>query len=264
MGKPPYNLPKFKPKEKQHYLDGIAWFKRQFADQIQNGTNHLPFTLDFLTAIAVQETFEVWGRLFAAKPARPLADILMFCVGDPLDLADGRGAHAWPSDRDALDAWRPPQGQQMFQIGHDELVKLASVAPEYKSWANNPDKFCHAYGIFQYDIQAFKTDASYFVNRSWGDFALRLAKCLGELNTVKAQYYPNETSLTDTQLVYLAIAYNSGSVNTNGDFNQGFQDSDGVCYGQYINTFLSFAKSTPPAPLLTAQRGKLRTRARRH
>jgi hypothetical protein len=248
MNKPrPPKLPVFNAQQKQHILDGMAWFKKTFGAQIQQGIQALPFSLDFLTAIAVQETFEVWGRLFAATPAKPLADILMICVGDPLDLVDGRGARSWPADRAALEAWAPPQGQQMFQIAHQALVGLSQVAPEYATWANNPDKFCHAYGIFQYDIGAFKTDAGYFLNKRWGDFALCLTKCLGELIDVKAQYYPNATTLTDTQLVYLAIAYNAGSVNLNGDFNQGYQDSDDVYYGQYINTFLGFAKSTLPA-----------------
>lgn len=244
----PPKMPVFGPAEKQHILDGMAWFKQQFGAPIGQSLQNLPFTLDLLTAIAVQETFEVWGRLFNAAPPKPLAEILFDCVGDPLDAADGRGT--WPADRAALEAW--PQGDKMFQIGHQALIDLAQINSAYASDANNPNKFCHAYGIFQYDIQFFKSDPNYFLNKNWGDFALCLAKCIDELTRVWKKYYPTATTLSDQQLVFVAIGYNNGSVNIHGDFNQGYQDSDDVFYGQYINAFLAFAKNT--APLAIASR----------
>jgi hypothetical protein len=240
--KPP-KMPVFSPAEKQHILDGMTWFKRQFGASIGQSLQNAPFTLDLLTAIAVQETFEVWGRLFNATPPKPVADILLDCVGDTLDAADGRNAR--PADRAELETW--PQGDRMFQIGHQALIDLAQINPAYASAASNPNKFCHAYGIFQYDIQFFKdVDPNYFLNKSWGDFSICLAKCIGELTRVWKKYYPTATTLSDQQLVFVAIGYNSGSVNIHGDFNQGYQDSDGVFYGQYINTFLAFAKTTAP------------------
>jgi hypothetical protein len=51
--------------------------------------------------------------------------------------------------------------------------------------------------------------------------------------------------MTDTELVYLAIAYNGGGAG-HTDFNHGHQDGDGVYYGQYINTFMDMSKHTPP------------------
>jgi hypothetical protein len=242
--KPP-KMPVFGPAEKQQILNGMEWFKQQFGAPIGQGLQNLPFTLDLLTAIAVQETFEVWGRLFNATPPKPVAEILFDCVGDTLDAADGRGT--WPADKTALQAW--PQGDEMFQIAHQALIDLAQVNPVYAPYAKNPNKFCHAYGIFQYDIQFFKTDPAYFLNKNWGDFALCLAKCIDELTRVWKRYYPAAATLSDQQLVFVAIAYNCGSVNTQGDFNQGYQDSDGVFYGQYINAFLDFAKSTSPAAI---------------
>jgi hypothetical protein len=233
-------MPHFTPEQKQRLLAGIGWFKQQFGNEIQQAVQSLPFHLDFLTAIAIQETYEVWGR---ARQVMNKAEVLMACVGDTLDAVDGRDSDAFPRDRAELES--VPNGPQMFQIARQALMTLTQVAPEYQKRLKNPDKFCHAFGIFQYDMQFFETDSAYFLHRRWGDFSLCLGKCLNELTKKKNKWYPNTNTLSDTELVYIAIAYNHGFVDIHGDFNQGHQDSDDVYYGQYIATYIDLAKHAP-------------------
>jgi hypothetical protein len=48
--------------------DAIAFFKRQFRNDIQAAIANTPFSLDMLTAIAMQETYYIWGNLFTTLP----------------------------------------------------------------------------------------------------------------------------------------------------------------------------------------------------
>ena len=66
--------------------DGMAWFKGQFADRIQAGIEGTPFTVDFLTAIATQETFSIWGSIYKTLSTD---EVLKLCVGDTLDGLTG-------------------------------------------------------------------------------------------------------------------------------------------------------------------------------
>lgn len=225
----------------QHLIDGIACFKKNFGPAIQNAGTI--YHVNFLAAIAVQETFEVWGRCFQTKP---VADVLAVCVGDILD-APRRDKNAFPQNRAVLEA-NKPNGSRMFQIARQAFVDMSQVATEYQKFLHNPDKFCHAYGIFQYDIQSFLTDPNYFLNKDWDDFSKCLQKCITELDEKKKKVFPGKNVLTDTELVYLAIAYNCGHVDLKRDFHQGFQDDTGHFYGQNIHDFMELAKNTPPAP----------------
>jgi len=49
----------------------------------------------------------------------------------------------------------------MFKIARQALEDMAEVAPEYKKYLKNKNKFRHAFGIFQYDIQAFTHDSEF-------------------------------------------------------------------------------------------------------
>lgn len=226
----------------QQLKDGIAWFKKNFAAPIQAATAGTPFHLDFLAAIAVQETFEIWGRAFKT---RPVAEVLALCVGDILD-APRRDPDAFPHNRAALEA-HLPDGPAMFQIARQAFADMAQVATEYQRFLVNPDKFCHAFGIFQNDIQAFPQDPGYFLNKQWADFSICLAKCLAELDTKRKRTFPNKATLNDSELVYVAIAYNQGHADLSRDFKQGFKDDTGKFYGEYIRDFMALSKATPAA-----------------
>jgi len=223
---------------------GIGWFKKNFAADIAAATQGMPFHLDFLTAIAIQETFELWGRCFDTKP---VAEVLKLCVGDTLDASGGRNKTAFPQNRAVLE--RAPDGKQMFQIARQALFDMAQVATEYKKIAKNQNKFCHAFGIFQYDIQAFLHDKDYFLDKEWGTFSKALGKALMELHEKWGSTFPGKKTLTDKQLVLVAIAYNQGHVDINKGFKQGFKaKGEKKFYGELIDDYMTLSKATPPAP----------------
>jgi hypothetical protein len=47
--------------------DAIGWFKKQFTTDINAAVLGTPFNLDFLTEIAIQATYEVWGSAYTVK-----------------------------------------------------------------------------------------------------------------------------------------------------------------------------------------------------
>ena len=69
----------------------------------------------------------------------------------------------------------------MFAIARQGLVDMAAYIPDYRGAAARPDKFCHGFGIFQLDLQFFKTEPDYFLSRRYADFDTALARCVGEL-----------------------------------------------------------------------------------
>ena len=221
--------------------DGMGWFKQNFATAANAALNNTPYTLDFLTAIAVQETFEVWASLFRTMPA---AQVLQLCVGDTLD-APSRSA--FPTSKAELIA--APNGGALFQVARQALEQMAEHIHSYQGAVTNPDKYCHGFGIFQYDIQFCTKDPDFFLQRKWGDFGACLGKALMELDEAKRRAYgANVDQLTDDQMVYVAIAYNHGSVNTHGSFKQGFYDHDsGKFYGELIADYMATARSLPSA-----------------
>lgn len=229
------------PKKKSVSLkDGMTWLKDTFASGLQAGVAGTPFSVDMLTAIGTQETFEVWGLLINDMTA---AQILPLCVGDTIGAPHRT---AFPATKEELLA--KPNGQEMFDIAHQALVAMAQHVPSYAQVAKNPDKFCHGYGLFQYDLQHFVADPTYFLEKQWGDFNHCIAKCIGELDdALQRTYGPHKTSLTDEEMVYVAIAYNAGHVNLHklpaDKFKQGFKDGSGKFYGEYIDEYIQLAKT---------------------
>jgi len=219
---------------------GMAWFKQNFGDTVAAGVTGTPFSADLLAAIAVQETFEVWGSLIETMPAD---EILKICVGDTLDAPN---RSAFPKTKAEL--LGAANGQQMFDVARGALEALAPHNAAYAAVARNPDKFCHGFGIFQYDIQFFRTDPDFFLQRQWFDFAHCLDKALVELAAAKSRAYgAQKAALTDREMVFVAIAYNRGSVDVNGDFRQGFKQGDGEFYGQMIARYLGTAEQVAVA-----------------
>lgn len=221
--------------------DGMAWFKGQFAARIQTAIQETPFSVDMLTAIAMQETFSIWGSIYKTLP---VDQVLKLCVGDTLDAPN---RSAFPVNKAALLA--VPNGDQMFAVAREALESLKPHNAAYKNVANgNPNKFCHGYGIFQYDIQFFKTNPDYFLQKKWYNFEDCLDRCVTELKAALLRAYPGGNStLTDDEMVYVAIAYNRGSVNFAKGFKQGHKDDSGKYYGEYIRDYLQLAKTVQAA-----------------
>lgn len=230
--------------------DSIAWFKENFGAEINAAVAGTPFDLDMLTAIALQETGFIWGSL--RKKGLSRERILELCVGDTLD-----GRSAFPRDKAALLAH--PQGQAMFDVAKAALIDMAAHIAGYSGAAANPKKFCHGFGLFQYDIQFFKIDPDYFLERKYRFFDQTLGKAISELKSKlitvgNAMGWGVKTSLTDMEKAMVAIAYNRGSYNAAKGLKQGHQNSDGKFYGELFFDYLTLSKTVPmpvgvtPAP----------------
>jgi hypothetical protein len=219
--------------------NAILWFKTQFSASVAKVFQGTPFSVDMAAAIAMQETFaDCWGRLYQTQP---VATVLELCVGDTLDYPR-RSASAFPKDK--ADLCQTAAGQQMFDVARQALLDIAKVNKDYAAAAKNPNKFCHGYGIFQYDIQHFKeaSGASFFLQKGWCDFEQCAAKLLEELQDALVRAYgAHKTTLNDDELMYVAIAYNAGHVRVGGGPKQGFQDGDGKYYGENFQTYLAIA-----------------------
>lgn len=134
--------------------DAIRWFKGHFETKITAAVSGTPFTNDLITAIACQETGYLWNTL---RRYMPVERVLELCVGDTIDfIPPSKGRKAFPKNKDELLEY--PQGDEMFDIGRKFLLDMAQYVADYRGAAGNPVKFCRGYGIFQYDLQHFRTD----------------------------------------------------------------------------------------------------------
>lgn len=220
-------------------IQAIGWFKEQFRSKIEAAIAGTPFSLDMLTAIALQETYYIWGKLYTTLP---INEVLKLCVGDTIDAPN---RSAFPKNKAALLSVN--KGEEIFDIAREALESVGAYVQEYKDVADSsPDKFCHGFGIFQLDLQFFKEDPDYFIQKRWYSFDECLSKCTNELKAaIKRAYGSGKTALTDEEKVYVAIAYNRGSVDFSRQFKQGHRDDSGKYYGEYIWEYLQLAKSVP-------------------
>jgi hypothetical protein len=232
--------------------DDMRWFKQQFHEKINAALEGTPYSLDFMTALACQETGEVWPIL--RKKNLSVDRILELCVGDTID-----GRSAFPRSKAELVS--VPNGQKMFEIARAALVDMAQFITSYKGAASNPNKFCHGFGIFQYDIQFFKNeDPDYFLERRYTSFDASLGKALSELKSAAKRIgLHTKPALTDMEMTFVAIAYNTGGFNPAKGLKQGFRPKDkngnpvGLFYGEQTFQFIQTSKTVPaddagPAP----------------
>lgn len=220
-------------------IRAVGWFKEQFRDQINAAISGTPFSFDLLVAIAMQETYYIWGNVYGTLSPD---EVLQLCTGDTLDAPK---RSAFPKNKAELLARE--KGDEMFAIAREALEAVASFVPSFKRVADSsPNKFCRGYGIFQLDLQFFKDNPDYFLQKKWYSFNECLAQCVNELKAaMRRAYGSGKTALTDEEKVYVAIAYNRGSVDFSKKFKQGFRDESGKYYGEYIWEYLQLAKSVP-------------------
>lgn len=242
----------------------ILWFKQQFRTEIEAALHGTPFTLDMLAAVACQETGHIWSTL--RKTDLSVDRILELCVGDTIDAKPGGGGRsAFPKNKSELVA--RPNGQEMFGIARQALVDMAQFIPGFKGVVNNPNKFCHGYGIFQFDLQFFKTEPDYFLQKRYAVLADCLARAIGELRNAQSRAgLKSKTMLTDMEMAAVAIAYNTGGFVPSKGLRQGFKDSAGRFYGENFFEFLRLAHTvvvleapvgTQPPPVDGATNGSV-------
>jgi hypothetical protein len=238
----------------------VAWFKSQFEPLIVPALAGTPFTVDMVTAIACQETGGIWPVLRRKGLSTPR--ILQLCIGDTIDASPtGGGRRAFPKNKAELLA--APDGARMFDIARQGLVDMAGFVPGYGGSAARPDKFCHGFGIFQLDLQFFRTDPAYFLEQRYADFGHALGRCIGELRAaLKRIGWQAKTVLDDSEMSAVAIAYNTGRYNPAKGLKQGYFDGTRY-YGENFFAFLQLAHGVAgPAPSLPDQARAVRGEAR--
>ena len=216
--------------------DAIKWFKDTFAPELQTVTVNTPFDPDLLCAIAYQETGFIWSNLIGKIP---VSEIPFLCVGDTIDAPNRK---AFPINKQAL--FNVKDGDVMFDIARDCLINMAQFIKGYSAAVNNRNKFVHGFGIFQYDLQHFKNNPEYFLQKKWADPKNSFLLCIKELFEAKArQGWKSKLTLTDNEKIFVAIAYNRGKADLSRGFKQGHQSADGRFYGENIFDYFSIAKS---------------------
>ncbi len=234
--------------------DDIRWFKQNFQARILPALVGTPLTIDFIVAVACQETGFIWSKL--RRDGLPVARILELCVGDVIDArADGSGRRAFPKHRAALIAHA--QGAAMFAIARQALEDMAAHVPGYNSAVANSDKFCRGYGLFQRDLQFFSDDPQYFLQRRYVRFDDTLAMCIGELKRgLRTLGFQQRTRLSDEELAHVAIAYNTGGFRPSKGLKQGHFNGHKF-YGEQVFEFIRLSKTvaigsqTPVSPVPT-------------
>ena len=122
---------------------------------------------------------------------------------------------------------------------------MSAVVPGYASAIQNPNKFCHAFGIFQFDLQFFALDVPYFAQGGYAEFPRSLQNCVTELIAAqKRTALKGKTVLTDREQVSVGIAYNRGSYNPNLGLKQGHFDGEHF-YGENLMAYFNLAKTIP-------------------
>jgi len=228
--------------------DDIEWFKQQFAAAIEAAVADTPFDVDMMTALACQETGEVWPIL--RKKPLTVQQILALCVGDTLDFPK---RSAFPRTKAALIA--KPKGQQMFDIARDALVRVAEHIHSYQAAAHNANKFCHGYGLFQFDLQFFLTEPDYFLQKKYEKFEETLGKAITELRAaLRKTPFKDKQTLSDFEMAAVAIAYNTGRFKPEKGLKQGFFDGHKF-YGELIFDFIRLSRTVaaPGAQAALAQ-----------
>jgi hypothetical protein len=217
--------------------EAMIWMNDTFGDSIATALEGTPIPKKLLIAIGIQETYYIWRKLYLTGT---VDEVLAVCVGDTLDHP--KRASAWPKNKAELEAH--PKGKKMFEIARDALIRLAKQNSGYAGAAKNPNKFCHGFGMFQYDIQFFRDDPDFFLNRTWSTWDGTLGRGVTELKSKLGELYgPGKANLDHEEQVYLGIAYNRGAKRTKQDmatrkFKQGHKDGAGVYYGEHIDANL--------------------------
>lgn len=224
----------------------IAWFKAAYGEAMAAAVAGTPFEVDHLVTIACQETGYIWSQLRRKVGLTP-AKISALCVGDTLDASAGR--RAFPQTADDLIA--RPNGLQMFDIARKAILDLADNISGFNFVRTNKKKFAHGFGIWQYDIQFFETDPSYFLEKRYENPEQAAKKAVAELlESVRKLRLTGKQKLSDDEFIKCAIVYNSGRYNPDKGLKQGHKNDEGKFYGECIAEFLALSRSvSTPKPV---------------
>ncbi len=221
----------------------MQWFKDNFHAEVTAAIAGTPFTLDLLVAVACQETGHIWSTL--RTKGLPIAKILALCVGDTIDFnpSTGKGRKAFPRTKAAL--LEKPKGDVMFAIARQALLDMAPHVPGFQGAVSNKNKFCHGFGMFQYDLQFFLSDPEYFLEKRYERFSETLGKAVTELRAAAKRIgLHQKPSLDDMQQTAVAIAYNTGGFKPEKGLKQGHWNGQRF-YGEEIFDFIRLSRTVP-------------------
>jgi len=220
--------------------------KTNFGAKLEPAVAGTPFSVDmFYGPSRTKKAAKFWPVLVDKQLGIP--KILELCVGDTLD-----GRSAFPKSKAELLA--APQGQEMFRIAHQSLVDMAQYSTGYQgSRTQSQQVFATASASFSTTSSFFKDDPAFFLQKKNGAISgACIAKLVAELRAAMASRslsWSNKTALSDTEKVYVAIAYNCGHADPRNGFKQGFH-SDGRYYGENILEYMRLAQQIVVAPTL--------------
>ncbi|MEP3198203.1 MAG: hypothetical protein ABJO57_10060 [Lentilitoribacter sp.] len=219
----------------------MKWFVRTFGDRIDKRIRNTPYTKSFVTAVATQETAYVFGPL--RRRIKDEQKLLSLLVLDTYGWSRRRSY--FPRSRQEL--LNAPNGKKMFQIARNSLEAIAKEREGFVDYANErPKQILFGYGIFQYDLQEFRNDPSFFLDKKWYNFEACLEKAIGEFDEKAKQmkYKKPRNKYSRDQLVRIGIVYNLGfkRYKPKGDYSQGFKNpTSGIRYGTYIDNYMKLA-----------------------
>jgi hypothetical protein len=120
---------------------------------------------------------------------------------------------------------------------------MAQLVPGFGFVSSKPNKFPRGYGMFQLDLQFFKVDPDYFLQRRYEIFSETLGKCLAELRSaLKKVGFQSKTSLTDFEFACVAIAYNTGGFKPSKVLQQGHFNGTRF-YGEEVFDFVRLSRT---------------------
>lgn len=216
----------------------ILWFRTTFGPAVAAATADSVFDADMLTALACLETGEMWSQM-RRNPALSPERIAALCCGDMIGGDAGR--RAFPRTAEALRA--APQGETMFAIARQALLAMAAHVRGYGAARTRPDTFAHGFGLFQYDLQFFRDEPAYFLERRYERFEASLGRALAELRrALETLGLAGRHVLTDLEFCHVAIIYNTGRFLPAKGLRQGYRTS-GLFYGEAIRDHLRLARS---------------------
>jgi hypothetical protein len=209
------------------------WLEQNFGDETRAAASRAGLDHRLIFAIAIQETGYIWGPLLSRELSVP--DLLEVCVSDIIDSRSRYPRKAFP--RDKAEMLGAPDGAAMFDVGRSALINLARYDRNFEVYASDryPEKFCRGYGIYQFDLQHYRADQSFFLEKKWRSHAECLSRLMAELDEKRRSYFSGSSSLSRDDQVRLAIAYNGGDPHRARRFKAGYRDENGVYYGEHID-----------------------------
>lgn len=158
------------PITKSQAYKAAKWIKNNFSEAIAAKTTGTPFSVDFICAIACQETAYFWLNFIDDHSPN---EILARCVLDASGDYPDTKRSAFPKN---TSEFRAKYGDQITEL----LITEANATRAMRGFG--PKQWVYkGYGIFQYDLQHVDKNPDFFFKKQWYIFDECLNRLLEEL-----------------------------------------------------------------------------------